>query len=160
MFFSHFIRSCRLSLPLAFLFPFSSPHSSERPFTPGEEQAPFEDFNFSKLGSSKMSDLSEDSEFKIFAGSASLDLAREIATHLDVTLGRMVASPTSGLETSLGILDNVRNQHVFVVQSLSPPIADSMMELLLMISTLKRASAGTIFFISFTKSMALNKQRN
>jgi hypothetical protein len=147
MFFSRFAHSFRLSFPLAFLLPFSTSHFSERPFNPGEgeENAPFENFNFSKYRSSQMSDLSEDSEFKIFAGSASFDLAREIATHLEVNLGRMVSFQTSAQETSIGVLDNVRNQHVFVIQSLSAPIADSMMELLFLISALKRASAGKPF---------------
>ncbi len=67
--------------------------------------------------------------------------------YLGVQLGRSVVKKFSDGEISVNILDNVRGKEIYVVQSLSPPINDSLFELLLIISTLRRASAAKITVI-------------
>ncbi len=84
------------------------------------------------------------STLKIFSGSANQPLAREICEHLGVPLGAVKLKRFSDGEVSFQILENVRGQDVFLVQPTCPPVADSLMELLVMIDACKRASACRI----------------
>ena len=121
-------------------------HSFETEWTFGDEKGTFDQdvMTQTTTSASLMTALSEESSYKIFTGNANSDLAQEVATHLDVALGRIINYPSASGEVSFGILDNVRNQHVFIVQSLSPPINDNITELFLLISALKRASAKRV----------------
>lgn len=83
-------------------------------------------------------------ELKIFAGNSNLDLAQEIADHLNVSLGQALVGTFSDGETRVEIGENVRGKDVFVVQSTCPPVDHHLMELLIMIDSLKRASARRI----------------
>lgn len=87
---------------------------------------------------------SQDSNVKLFTGNSNTNLANEIAMYLGVQLGRSVIRKYSDGEISVNILDNIRGKEVFVVQSMAPPINESLFELLLIISTLRRASAAKI----------------
>lgn len=84
------------------------------------------------------------SNMKIFSGSANLPLAQEICEHLGVPLGKVKLKRFSDGEVAFQILENVRGQDVFIVQPTSPPVAETLVELLVMIDAFKRASARRI----------------
>lgn len=81
---------------------------------------------------------------EIFTGNANPDLAREIAKHLGIPLGNSSVSTFSDGEIQVRIKETVRGADVFVVQPFSYPVNDSIMELMIMIDALMRASAGRI----------------
>ncbi|MBI5845268.1 MAG: ribose-phosphate pyrophosphokinase [Deltaproteobacteria bacterium] len=83
-------------------------------------------------------------DLMIFAGNATSRLADDISTYLKRPLGAAMIKTFSDGETRVEIGENVRGQDVFVVQSTCPPVNDSLMELLLMLDALKRASAKRI----------------
>ncbi len=78
---------------------------------------------------------------KIFSGNANPGLAREITDSLKITLGDAVVSKFSDGEIMVQLNENVRGRDVFVVQSTCSPVNQNLMELLIMIDALKRASA-------------------
>jgi ribose-phosphate pyrophosphokinase len=80
----------------------------------------------------------------VFAGNASRSLAGAICQQLDVPLGHAEVRQFSDGETQVEIHDNVRGGDVFVVQSTSTPGNDHIMELLLLLDALKRASAKRV----------------
>jgi len=80
----------------------------------------------------------------IFSGNANPALAQEICTHLNVPLGRATVNSFMDGEIHLQILENVRGADVFVVQPTCTPVDHNLMELLLMLDALKRASADRI----------------
>ena len=81
---------------------------------------------------------------KIFAGNASKKLAKAICEHLDLKLGKMEVGRFSDGETSVNIQESVRGCDVFVVQSTNTPVNENLMDLLVIVDALKRASAGRI----------------
>src|SRR5262247_1770342 len=83
-------------------------------------------------------------ELKLFSGNANRPLAEEIAHHLGVKLGDADVSRFSDGEVYVQINENVRGEDVFIVQPTCPPVNDNLMELLVMIDSFKRASAGRI----------------
>jgi ribose-phosphate pyrophosphokinase len=80
----------------------------------------------------------------IFTGNANPALAEGVAKQLGLTLGKAAVSKFSDGEVAVEINENVRGKDVFVVQSTCAPTNDSLMELMLMIDALKRASAGRV----------------
>ncbi|MGN1382708.1 MAG: ribose-phosphate diphosphokinase [Eubacterium sp.] len=84
------------------------------------------------------------SEFKIFAGNSHPELAAEIAGKLDKPLGRCTVTKFSDGEISVNIWETVRGRDIYIVQSTCNPVNDNLMELLIMIDAMKRASAGRI----------------
>jgi ribose-phosphate pyrophosphokinase len=88
--------------------------------------------------------LSEDKRFKIFAGSANRKLAEDICTHVGVHLGECRMQRFADGEIYFQLLENVRGVDVFVVQPTCYPVDQHLVELLIMIDALKRASAGRI----------------
>lgn len=83
-------------------------------------------------------------KLKIFSGNANPELAQEIAEYLGVTLGEAQVKTFSDGETSCKINESVRGADVFVVQPTCNPVNDNLMELLIMIDALRRASARRI----------------
>lgn len=83
-------------------------------------------------------------EIKLFAGSGSRPLAKEISDYIGVPLSGydLVEFPNENLFVRLQ--GSVRGQDVYLIQSLGPPVHRNLMELLIMIDTLKRDSAGRI----------------
>lgn len=81
---------------------------------------------------------------KIFCGSASGSLAEAICGHLGVSLGRASVSTFPDGEIAVKVLDDVRGSDVFIVQSTHTPVNDHLMELLILIDCMKRASADRI----------------
>src|ERR1051326_5639746 len=80
----------------------------------------------------------------IFTGNANRELATEICRHVEVPLGRAEVTTFSDGEVYVEIGENVRGVNCFVVQPTCSPVNDNLMELLVMIDALKRASAGSI----------------
>lgn len=83
-------------------------------------------------------------ELKVIGGSSNPDLAAAIARHLDAPLCETSLGRFRDGEVRFQIKDNVRGADVFVVQSTSPPVNENLMELLIMVDALKRASAARI----------------
>jgi ribose-phosphate pyrophosphokinase len=79
-------------------------------------------------------------QMKVFSGRANEPLAREIAKHLDIELGNAEVRNFADGEIRVNIRESVRGTDAFVIQPTQPP-ADNLLELLLMIDALKRASA-------------------
>ena len=82
--------------------------------------------------------------FKVFSGTANLQLAREICDALGCPLGALMIKTFADGETHLQIQENVRGADVFVVQPTCTPVDHHLMEILLMMDALKRASAERI----------------
>ncbi|QNM97122.1 ribose-phosphate pyrophosphokinase [Chitinimonas koreensis] len=80
----------------------------------------------------------------VFTGNANPQLAEAVVKHLDITLGRASVGRFSDGEATVELLENVRGRDVFVLQSTCAPTNDNLMEVLLMVDALKRASAGRI----------------
>ncbi len=83
----------------------------------------------------------------IFTGNSNRALAEEICKFVEIPLGRADVTHFSDGEIYVEIGENVRGVHCFVVQSTCTPVNQSLMELLIMIDALKRASAGSIVAI-------------
>ena len=83
-------------------------------------------------------------DFMVFTGNANPGLAAEIASHLNISLGSATVGRFSDGEVTVEINQNVRARDVFVVQSTCAPTNDNLMELLIMVDALKRASAERI----------------
>ncbi len=83
-------------------------------------------------------------KMEIVSGTANLELADEICKELGKKRGGMLVSRFSEGEIHVKIEENVRGKDVFVVQPTSPPSNESLMELLIIIDALNRASAGRI----------------
>lgn len=81
---------------------------------------------------------------KIFAGNAVPDLAQRVAKRLYTTLGDAQVGRFSDGEVSVQINENVRGGDIFIIQSTCAPTNDNLMELVVMIDALRRASAGRI----------------
>jgi len=81
---------------------------------------------------------------RIFTGNANPGLALAVCRHLNLSLGRAVVGKFSDGEVMVELLENVRGRDVFVLQSTCEPTNDNLMEVLLMVDALKRASAGRI----------------
>jgi ribose-phosphate pyrophosphokinase len=80
----------------------------------------------------------------VFSGNANPKLALAVVQHLNLPLGRAQVSRFSDGEVMVEINENVRGRDVFVLQSTCQPTNDNLMELMIMVDALKRASAGRI----------------
>ena len=88
--------------------------------------------------------MSSTRELKILSGRANPDLAVKICEFLHLPLGRILLSDFPDGEISCKIEDDVRGRDVFLIQPTCPPVNNNLMELLIMIDSCKRASAGRI----------------
>lgn len=80
----------------------------------------------------------------VFTGNANPALAQAVASHLNIELGQADVGRFSDGEVSVELQEHVRGRDVFVLQSTCAPTNDNLMEMLVMIDALKRASAGRI----------------
>jgi len=80
----------------------------------------------------------------VFAGNANPVLAAAVAKNLGISLGRVNVGRFSDGEVMVELLENVRGKDVFVLQSTCAPTNDNLMELMIMVDALRRASAGRI----------------
>ncbi|MBE6036303.1 MAG: ribose-phosphate diphosphokinase [Clostridiales bacterium] len=83
-------------------------------------------------------------DFKVFAGNSNPELAEEIAAIMGKPLGKSTVTKFSDGEISVSLWETVRGYDVYVVQSTCDPVNDNLMELLIMIDAMRRASAGRI----------------
>src|SRR5512135_3887148 len=83
-------------------------------------------------------------DMMVFTGNANPKLAEDVVRHLNIRLGRAIVGRFSDGEVMVEILENVRGKDVFVLQSTCVPTNDTLMEVMVMVDALKRASAGRI----------------
>lgn len=83
-------------------------------------------------------------DIKVFAGNSNLALARGISENLNIPLGNAVCTNFADGECSVSVYEPVRGSDVFLIQSTCGPVNDNLMELLVMIDAMRRASAGRI----------------
>ena len=88
--------------------------------------------------------ISHGKDIKIFSGNANPGLARDICRLIGIQLGNSEVGHFADGEVSASIYESVRGSDVFLVQSTSRPVNDNLMELLVMIDAMKRASAGRV----------------
>jgi ribose-phosphate pyrophosphokinase len=81
---------------------------------------------------------------RIFTGNANPRLAEAVCRHLNISLGRVVVGRFSDGEVMVELLENVRGRDAFVLQSTCAPTNDNLMELLVMVDALKRASVTRV----------------
>ncbi len=81
---------------------------------------------------------------KIFCCNSNSSLAQKVASLLDMEVSQALVGRFSDGEVRIEIHENVRGMDVFVLQSISPPVNDNLLELLVMVDALKRASANRI----------------
>jgi ribose-phosphate pyrophosphokinase len=81
---------------------------------------------------------------RIFSGNSNIELAKKICSNLGVPLGKANVTTFSDGETRVEINENVRGMDVFIIQSTCTPVNITLMELLIMIDAMKRASADRI----------------
>ena len=80
----------------------------------------------------------------VFTGNANPRLAADVVRRLNISLGRANVGRFSDGEVNVEILENVRGKDVFVLQPTCSPTNDNLMELVILVDALKRASAGRI----------------
>ena len=83
-------------------------------------------------------------ELKVFTGNAHPELAKEVVDYLGISLGKSEVFQFSNENIFVRILENVRERDTFVIQPLCRPVSNNLVELLIMIDALKRASAKRI----------------
>jgi ribose-phosphate pyrophosphokinase len=83
-------------------------------------------------------------DYKVFAGNSHRELAEEITSIMGKQLGKATVNKFSDGEVSVNIWESVRGVDVYIIQSTCEPVNDNLMELLIMIDAVKRASAGRI----------------
>ena len=88
--------------------------------------------------------VKEFSWLKIFTGNSNIDLVQKISEKLNTPIGKSVVKNFSDGEINVEIDESVRGMDVFVIQSVCAPVNDNLMELLILIDALKRASARRI----------------
>lgn len=88
--------------------------------------------------------MTKEKGIKIFACNANKNLAVSIANELGLSLGLSEVSRFSDGEINMRINETVRDNDIFIIQSTAPPVNENLMELLIMIDAMRRASAGSI----------------
>ena len=88
--------------------------------------------------------ISHGKDIKIFSGNSNPELAKAICAKLQLPLGSSEVKTFSDRESAISIYETVRGSDVFVIQSTCMPVNDNLMDLLIMIDALKRASAGRV----------------
>ncbi|KRL60843.1 ribose-phosphate diphosphokinase [Latilactobacillus fuchuensis] len=91
-----------------------------------------------------MSEQYFDPKLKIFALNSNKPLAEKIAAEVGVPLGKSSVKSFSDGEIQINIEESIRGDEIFLIQSTSAPVNDNLMEILIMIDALRRASAKTI----------------
>jgi len=88
-----------------------------------------------------------DSDMMVFTGNANPELAKKIADHLNVPLGKASVSSFSDGEVSVEIEETVRGKDIYIIQPTCQPTNDNIMQLMVMIDAMRRASAGRIIAV-------------
>ena len=88
--------------------------------------------------------ISHGKDMKVFSGNANMSLAKDVCRLIGIQLGNAEIGHFSDGEVFASIYESVRGSDVFLIQSTSSPVNDNLMELLIMIDAMKRASAGRV----------------
>lgn len=88
-----------------------------------------------------------DPKLKIFSLNSNRELAEEIAKEVGIELGKSSVTHFSDGEIQINIEESIRGCHVYVIQSTSNPVNQNLMELLIMIDALKRASRQQLILL-------------
>lgn len=95
-------------------------------------------------------------EIKVFCGSASQELGKEVCNYLSLEAGEYDRVQFSNENIFVQLQESVRGQDVYLVQTMASPVSDNIMELLIMLDTFKRDSAGRITavipYLSYARS--------
>lgn len=91
--------------------------------------------------------MSSDSNYRLFAGTSHIELAQQIASCLGVSLGKTLIETFPDGEIGAQVLESVRGQDVFIVQSIARDPNFYLMELLILVDAMKRASARSIIAV-------------
>lgn len=83
-------------------------------------------------------------QFKVFSGTANLELAKKICDYLNIPLGECIIRRFSDGEIFVEIKENIRGADIFIIQPTCPPVNEHLMELLIMVDATRRASARRI----------------
>jgi len=86
----------------------------------------------------------DESGMMIFSGNANRSLAKDIAARLNLSLGKVGVDHFSDGESRVEVMDNVRGRDVFIIQPTSTPVNEHLMELMVMIDAMRRASAARV----------------
>ena len=86
----------------------------------------------------------DNSRMMIFTGNANPELAAAIASRLNLTLGKVSVDHFSDGETCVEVMENVRGRDVFIIQPTSTPVNEHLMELMVMIDAMRRASVARV----------------
>ena len=89
-------------------------------------------------------DMEGTSRLKIFTGTAHPALAKEISDYIGVPLGKSLCGRFNNGEIQVMINESVRGKDCFIIQPTGSPVNDNLMEMLIMVDALKRASARNI----------------
>ena len=92
------------------------------------------------------------SKMMVFTGNANPELAQKVASRLYLALGKADVGKFSDGETTVELNENVRGKDVFVLQSTCAPTNDNLMELVVMIDALRRASASRITAVTLART--------
>ena len=84
------------------------------------------------------------SDLKLFALSSNQELAAKVAKQIGFPLGKSTVRQFSDGEIQVNIEESIRGSHVYILQSTSSPVNDHLMEILIMVDALKRASAESV----------------
>ena len=84
------------------------------------------------------------SDLKLFALSSNRELAERVAQEIGIELGKSTVRQFSDGEIQVNIEESIRGKHVFILQSTSSPVNDNLLEILIMVDALKRASAESV----------------
>lgn len=82
--------------------------------------------------------------YKLFTGNSNPELAKEIASLLSIPLGKSIVTRFSDGEINVSLQETVRGLDCYIIQSTCNPVNDNLMELLIMIDAMKRASVGRV----------------
>ena len=88
--------------------------------------------------------MQEDGQLRLFTGNANPELAKNIANKLNLPLGKISVDTFSDGEICVEVMENVRGKDVFIIQPTCTPCNDNLMELLVMIDAMHRASARRV----------------
>ncbi len=91
--------------------------------------------------------VANDQNLVLFAGRANVALAQEVAEYLSTKLGNITVGRFADGEVKVQVNQNVRGKDIYIFQPTCPPVNENLMELLLMVSTMRRASAKRITVI-------------
>src|SRR6186997_1338958 len=96
------------------------------------------------MAQARKAESTEFDRLMVFTGNAHPRLAEDVVRHLNINLGRAKVGRFSDGEVMVEILENVRGRDVFVLQTVCAPTNDNIMELLMMVDAMKRASAARV----------------